>query len=333
MEPPGGQDRPHLPGPSLWPAGFAVGIVCVLVGLIVSWPAVAAGVVITLVFGYLWIRDATRDYRGVTEVEPPVEAEPKAEPARAAAAPARPIPAHEGPAAMPEPSDEEIAEIERFPRSRFLEGATLGLGAAIGGIVTLPALGFAVLPAFRQDELDEVDVGPISSYPEGQFMVTTFLLDPEAGEVSRRTAYIRNNGLLNGRPSFTILSNRCVHLGCPVQPNALLPEEEPEPIRTPGGGVVQVIEPITQPSGFGCPCHGGQYDGEGNRTAGPPVRALDRYDFAIRNGRLLLRETYSVSHVEGEAENARMKRYGLAGPGEHVDGLEAWLYPFQPSDL
>ena len=51
-------------------------------------------------------------------------------------------------------------------------------------------------------------------------MIATFLLKPpEQGEVSRRTAYIRNNGLLDDVPSFTILSNRCVHLGCPVQVN------------------------------------------------------------------------------------------------------------------
>ena len=41
-------------------------------------------------------------------------------------------------------------------------------------------------------------------------------------------------------------------------------------------------------SGFGCPCHGGAYDSEGNRTAGPPVRALDRYEFSIKEGSLWL---------------------------------------------
>ena len=34
--------------------------------------------------------------------------------------------------------------------------------------------------------------------------------------------------------------------------------------------------PTSRPAGFVCPCHGGQYDTEGNRIAGPPVRALDR---------------------------------------------------------
>src|SRR5207244_3369614 len=124
------------------------------------------------------------------------------------------IPADRGEAAMPLPEPGE-----RFPRSRFLEGATLGLGGVIGGIVTVPALGLAIVPAFRGQSHPDVDVGPLSNFPQNQWFVTTFFLDPGAGEVSRRTAYVRNNGTLNGAPSFTIISNRCAHLGCPVQPN------------------------------------------------------------------------------------------------------------------
>ena len=83
----------------------------------------------------------------------------------------------------------------------------------------------------------------------------------------------------------------------------------------------------TEPSGFGCPCHGGQYDDEGNRTAGPPVRALDRFEFMIRNGNLWLGQPFSVAEVENTGANARMKKYPLATPGVHVDGVSAWLYP------
>lgn len=229
---------------------------------------------------------------------------------------------------MPAPHDE--AEIDRFPRNKFLEGATLGLGAAIGGIVTLPVLGFAVLPAFTDQETEEVDVGTLGDYPEGEWRIATFLEDPDAGEVSRRTAYVRNNGPLEGRPSFTVVSNRCVHLGCPVQPGGPSEEDKKKIVRGEGGTQVELTP--TQPSNFGCPCHGGAYDIEGNRTAGPPVRALDRYEFSIRNGRLFLGKTYSVSEVQGEGKDARIKRYRLAGPGQHVDGLESWLYPIQPPE-
>ena len=312
MEPLGGDEKPQLPGPSLWPVGFAVGITCILVGLVVSWPAVAVGAAITAIFGFLWIRDATRGYREVPALEPETRA--------TASAPA--IPAHEGEAAMPEPEPGE-----RFPRSVFLEGATLGLGAVIGGIVTAPAIGFALLPAFTDDAADEIDLGPIENFGEGEFVVATFLANPKAGEVSRRTAYVRNNGMVRGKPSFTVLSNRCVHLGCPVQPNGPLFEERKK-LQETRVGEVQLI-PTLPAGGFGCPCHGGSYDAEGNRTAGPPVRALDRYDFAIRNGRLMLRDTYSVAYVQETGAGARIKRYGQADPGVHLDGPQSWLYPIQ----
>jgi hypothetical protein len=78
---------------------------------------------------------------------------------------------------------------------------------------------------------------------------------------------------------------------------------------------------------FGCPCHGGQYDGEGNRTAGPPVRSMDRFQFAIRNGNLFLQKIFSVGTVEGTGASAQIQRYTRTYPGVHVDGLEQWLYP------
>jgi Rieske Fe-S protein len=312
-------DRPHVPPPSLWPVGFAVGIACILVGLIVNpLVIIPIGVVICAIFAFLWIRDAAADYRHVPEVEPET---------RAAAEPAPAIPADRGEAAMPEPEPGE-----RFPRSKFLEFSTLGLGGVIGGIVTLPAVGFAVLPAFQKQGGEEIDLGPLERFPENQFVIATFMTDPEVGEVSRRTAFVRNNGVVEGKPSFTIVSNRCVHLGCPTQLAAVPNEENATEIESNGQVRVRLI-PTAGGAGFNCPCHGGAYNTEGNRTAGPPVRALDRYAFAIKNGRLVLLETYSVSHVEGEGAEARIKRYQLAGPGIHVDGPEAWLYPFEAGDF
>lgn len=301
----GGDEQPEQPGPSLWPLGFAIGIACILVGVVISWPAVAVGAAITLVFGFLWVREATVGYRTTVAVEPETRA----------------------PVAERVPTTEAEEEPERFPRSVFLENATLGLGAVIGGVVTVPALGFAIAPAFSGIHTRHIDVGALEDFPEGQFVVTTFLSDPGQGVVSRRTAFIRNNGLVRGLPSFSIISNRCVHLGCPVQPNGPLFTSKQKTERTSAGEVTLIP---TQPAGFGCPCHGGAYDTEGNRTAGPPVRALDRYEFSIRHGHLWLGKTFSVAHVVGAGGNARIKRFKLAGPGQHVSGAEAWLYPLQP---
>ena len=86
----------------------------------------------------------------------------------------------------------------------------------------------------------------------------------------------------------------------------------------------------TQPSGYGCPCHGGAYDVEGNRVAGPPVRALDRYEYSIVEGSLVLGAVYSVAEVDGEGADAVIVKYSAADPGVHVDGPEQYLYPYVP---
>jgi quinol---cytochrome c reductase iron-sulfur subunit, bacillus type len=88
--------------------------------------------------------------------------------------------------------------------------------------------------------------------------------------------------------------------------------------------------PILAVSGFSCPCHGGAYDTEGNRTAGPPVKALDRFEYSIAKGRLILGHNYSVSHVDGTGAQATIHKYKLYGPGQHIDGWEQIFYPFTP---
>ena len=302
----------HVPGPSLWPIAFAVGVACLLLGLVLDSMVVAGiGLVIAVVFGILWARDVSRDVRGeVPEVEPesrgvadtPVPAAPVAR-----AAGSEPLPA--------------------YTRSRFLEASTIGLGAAIGAIVTVPALGFMVLPSFTNVEEDDVDLGPIDNFPEGTYVIASYLSHPSAGEVSRRTAFVRNNGFTDGgEPSFTILYSRCVHLGCPVQPNGPIDEGQKKDV----DGVE--LRPVLAQS-FGCPCHGGLYDAEGNRQAGPPVRSLDRYTFSIKDGRLILNELYAVGSVSGTGASATISAYPWATPGVHVDGAEAWLYPIVPSQV
>ena len=314
---PAEHDQAHLPSPTIGPVGFAVGVVVILVGLIVNpvWIS-TIGVVVAVGFGVVWARAATAELR-----RSHVDAEPETREAGAAARPATV-------AAPP------LETAERFPRSKFLEASTLGLGAVIGGVVTVPVAGFAILPAFLGQKGHAVDLGPVSDLASGQWYVATFLTNPEEGETSRRTAFVRNNGSVQSGsaqvPSFTIISNRCAHLGCPVQANgptgAILGQKDVVE-RTVNGKIL--LRPVL-PAGFGCPCHGGQYDTEGNRTAGPPVRGLDRYDFEIKDGHLILLSEFSVSHVDGTGAQAKIHKYKLAGPGEHVDGIEQVLYPLQP---
>jgi hypothetical protein len=64
----------------------------------------------------------------------------------------------------------------------------------------------------------DVDLGPLENFPEGQYYVATF----ERRRAGRRLARTRvhpQQRRPERQPSFTIISNRCVHLGCPVQPD------------------------------------------------------------------------------------------------------------------
>ncbi len=276
--------------PGIGPIVFAIGIAVALVGLVVD-PLVIAplGGAITLAGGFAWSQRGSR--------VAPAAPEPVAQPG------------------------------ERFARSRLLERATLGLGGLVALGVGLPAAGFALLPSLLGQRQHPVDLGPIGAFPEGQYVVATFLTDPQAGEVSRRAAYVRNNGVLGTVPSFTIISSRCTHVGCPTQPNGPMFAQQRRSLRTSNGEVGLVP---TQPSGFGCPCHGSQFDNEGNRTAGPAPRALDRYDFSIRDGHLWLGRLYSVGRVDGTGAQAEIHAFRLTGDGEPVTGPESWLYPLAP---
>ena len=61
----------HLPSPTIWPFAFAGAVALILVGLIVNTWLTAIGIVLAVVFGFLWIRQVTREVRGEPE---PVEA-------------------------------------------------------------------------------------------------------------------------------------------------------------------------------------------------------------------------------------------------------------------
>mgnify|MGYP003701362133 CR=1 FL=1 len=76
-------------------------------------------------------------------------------------------------------------------------------------------------------------------------------------------------------------------------------------------------------TGFSCPCHGGQYDTEGRRIGGPPVRPLNRYETTVNDkGHLILGQLYAMDDS--------LHRHQLKGPGQPVKGLLSYLYPDAP---
>ena len=283
-------------GATFLPVSFAIGVVVLLVGLVVNLQVIAPlGAAIALVAGLAWALGSGSKRRPTT----------------------------------PRPSaSAEATGAERFPRSRMLERATLGIGGLVALGAVLPAVGAAVLPTILNQRRRPVDLGPVDDFPQGQYVVATFISDPAMGEISRRTAYVRNNGSLGKSPSFTIMSSRCTHVGCPTQPNGPVFGQQRRALKTANGEVGLI--PTDPAAGFGCPCHGSQFDTEGNRTAGPAPRALDRYQFSIRRGHLWLGDIYSVSRVQGAGANARIHSFKRLGDGEPATGPESLLYPSDP---
>jgi Rieske Fe-S protein len=282
------------------PIGFAAGLALLLVGVVLNWVVFGIGIALVVVFGYLWVWQGTQAKR--------------------------PEPAE------PEQADEHGEdEAERYGRNVFLERTTLGLGALIGVGITVPIVGFAVAPTFIGQGDDDIDLGPLGNFPEGEWRVAKFTSVIEQGQVSERAAFVRHNGLANDVPSFTILSSRCVHVGCPTRPAGKVDEENAVDVELEGKPPVKVIP--AQASGFNCPCHGGSYDQEGNRTAGPPVRALDRYSYKIVGGNLVLAERFSVGKVIGTGAEAKIEAYTRFDPGQHVDGPTDFLYPASPQGI
>ncbi len=183
-------------------------------------------------------------------------------------------------------------------RSKFLTGATVGLGGLIGVAIAVPAIGYVLGPSFAEQKWYWTDFGPADNpqFPEGQYVPVVFERG-ELGELDRRVAFVRRNPA-GSAEAFTIVSNICMHLGCPVQ------------IKT---------------TNFACPCHGGQYDLEGVRTAGPPNRPLNRFEHKIdeASGHLLVGRPFATKLEDGKVVVTDTFKL----PGEPVGGLLGWLYP------
>jgi Rieske Fe-S protein len=182
-----------------------------------------------------------------------------------------------------------------------------GGALAVGGIATaaflLPALGFALGPNFSQTEPHRwQDIGPIADFNEDTYVQKTISIVPEVADSGLATIYVRRyNPQVDGHTTdqpFVAISNRCMHLGCPVR-------------------YIQAAQR------FICPCHGGVYDFRGAVVGGPPVRPLDRFYTRVKQGLVQIGPRYSL--------NSEFQVFSPRDPGEPLDGIGQYLYPSRPS--
>jgi menaquinol-cytochrome c reductase iron-sulfur subunit len=164
-----------------------------------------------------------------------------------------------------------VAETQREPESgrrRFLGrlGLAVSSVAALGAFVPFVAY---FLRAARPAPPVWRDVGAVADFPLGVTQKVVYPdpdPDPWQGMAVRNAAWVRRDG----PATFVAFSIYCTHTGCPVN----------------------WVEDARL---FLCPCHGGIFDGNGNVTAGPPPRPLDRTPVRVRDGRVEVR-TAPVPH-------------------------------------
>jgi menaquinol-cytochrome c reductase iron-sulfur subunit len=194
-------------------------------------------------------------------------------------------------------------------RRSFLSVVTVGVGAAIGGAVAVPAAAYTLASGGQEATLRPVSLGPVERFAsESGFAPTPapYVEDPGQPLVSSGLAYVHHTGRTNrdwlARDAmFVVFSNRCTHVGCPAQATGI---------------------------GFACPCHGSQFDQQGARIAGPAVRPLDRFQWEIRpDGDLWITQRWSVLIDAG-----KVHYYPVKAPGQPLEGQLPWatadiLYP------
>jgi Rieske Fe-S protein len=196
-------------------------------------------------------------------------------------------------------------EGETVTRRRFMTGTVHTAGAVAAAAFTLPALGFAIGPIFKEAPHSWETVGTVGQFNEDNYVPVTFTETPGIGEAGKTTAFVRKfNAKLDTDPydkgtKYIAISSRCAHLGCPVR-------------------WVDAAER------FICPCHGGVYDLLGKRVSGPPVRPLDRFYTRLEGEQVQVGPRFSV--------NSELKRFSPRDPGEPIDGIGQYLYPSRPSE-
>jgi menaquinol-cytochrome c reductase iron-sulfur subunit len=178
-----------------------------------------------------------------------------------------------------------------------------GAGIVAVSAIALPSIGFALgTSLFHRPPVIWNVIGRPNEFPDYTYVPRVITIAENIGAAGKATIYVRAYNpkidIATGKfhEPFIALSNRCMHLGCPVK-------------------YVEAAER------FICPCHGGVYGFYGQVDGGPPVRPLDRFYTRIRDGYVEVGPRYSVN-------NAFERFPSYRDPGENLDKpLGPYVYP------
>ncbi len=106
----------------------------------------------------------------------------------------------------------------RISRRDFIKATTGVVGGIIGLGVGIPAIGYLIAPALREDKAGApVTIGKLEDIPVGQFHPFSFTITKVNGW--ERTANNYGGYILRKSESpddILVLSSRCTHLSCTV---------------------------------------------------------------------------------------------------------------------
>ncbi len=153
---------------------------------------------------------------------------------------------------------------EKAPgRRQFLAAATWAIGGLVTALYSIPAIAYLIAPALERAGVENwLRLGSTSKVEIGEPTLFKTSLERQTGWITNQeeiSVYVITE---NGR-DFVAMSNICTHLGCRVRW-------------------------IAERDGFFCPCHNAVFDKNGEVVAGPPPRALDRFEVRIEDDQILI---------------------------------------------
>jgi quinol---cytochrome c reductase iron-sulfur subunit, bacillus type len=139
-------------------------------------------------------------------------------------------------------------------RRKFLERTVKLFSAAIGALLGLPVVRFVASSFAASPEQLHYPIGSASQLQEEVTRVSFKRLLRDGWMVRTIDEYVWVRKKPDGE--IVVFEPHCTHLGCAYAWN-------------------------NQMQQFACPCHGGRFDKDGNRIAGPPPRPLDRFAVTV----------------------------------------------------
>jgi quinol---cytochrome c reductase iron-sulfur subunit, bacillus type len=155
-----------------------------------------------------------------------------------------------------------VKETTDMKRRYFLQWFVRLSSVLIAGLLSLPVVRFLFANVAQQQQRNWYPLMKLDIFLEKvtQARLRRVIRDGWLTEVLEQYVWIvkKQDG------SFLVLNSHCTHLGC-------------------------LVSWDQKSRSFLCPCHGGKFDENGNRIAGPPPRPLERYETKIENNTLLIK--------------------------------------------